>query len=1080
MGFALGSASVVQVVKLLEPIETMMLIALTNVVILKMGAGHGITVTKALSVLIIVSGTAMLLIQKSAGTGVLEDATDDETSINNTNTNTNNPVNYQSVLFALCSGFAMASRNVVKKISLSKVVAAPAPPSRSITQVWIQSTLKGLSNYFSITAVAAVPATLCFLLAEIIGSSSPQINDNNMLISAWMLTSKSVGSVGKEAIVFHGLYNLSSISVLGLISAQSHSILNVGKRIVNVLIASIAFQEPIGVFGIIGLFIAAVGGMLYSFEGSNGNGNLFTVLLGQINLRRSFCSACIGLIVSVQLLSGMNLNGYQLPSIYDNVYYGSTVPSSIIQKNNGKYAVWMFPFPPPARTSNEIIALLAQEDNEEETALTLICAYSNACKAFEGHTKINLRDLTQGTYYHNYVRDQAYHKVRHMNDFPYHIQAIAMLGLLLNEEGENVCVRTLGGRTEFCDVEAFSSYDPYEGNELNATNFPFELFNDGPVSEENNSLSLAPRVMLTTEKFAMWGVEDIPKSMCKHFNSGEDVQSYAGAAWLPFISEIRDKLNALRNYNGYYIGNALMAQNPFNTTDADYTYENMKKITLASIYSTEPGIKGMEGYIRNYTNSVGPFGCRSTLTDGILKARKIKSYFSACLTLTTDMQGAILSNEGYSKSTYIKNDILKPNATKLPSPEQKTKIIFIDVVDQEAVPRSVRDSKDAIYMAANVEPWYPNCEEKMGRYSYSYKLLSTYANQAKVVITSRIHAGLPAVGLGIPVIFVENSGAREQWLPGGKQSVGRVEGLLDVFHRVQRGVDGKNWTFGNLTGDVPHSDGVHLADRYRASFWNRLKKTHYYRDSAKMFGMVPFQRLGRKNIEIGIQDTFHFVLESDLTWQTKRAIEHVFYFHPNCKVYVHSNDISPNELETFTEAGFNLVVQAYDLDLLHEEELHVPHKLRNNDFQRASLPLLLLRKLGGIYLSKETLVLKTIAAGIEEGVVLQENGDIAMAYHSRQSKDVVKSLTYMTKSRSMVENSGNLTWSFPVLSNLDTLKCIEDIKWGLDDDTKDKIAVSLHPSSFASIKTIKIDTECYKIIEKLCIFCDEIHWDYNE
>jgi len=636
-------------------------------------------------------------------------------------------------------------------------------------------------------------------------------------------------------------------------------------------------------------------------------------------------------------------------------------------------------------------------------------------------------------------------------------------------------VRTLGGSKEFCDVEAFSSYDPYEDDGLNATNFPFEFFNNDPASEDRSSLLLAPKEMLMTEKFAVPGVGDIEKQHCRIYNSGDDVQSYASAGWMPFISEIRNKVSALHNYTGYYIGNAYFGDLSFKLTDADYEYENMQKITLASIFSSAPGINGMEGYLRNYTNRVGPFGSRSTVTDSLLKARKIKSYFSACLTLTLNMEGAVLSsNAALQKSRYLQNNILKPNTTKLPSPENKTKIIFIDVVDPQAVPKSVWDSENAIHLKANVEPWYPNCEKTMGRYSYSYKLLSTYANQAKVVITSRIHAALPATALGIPVIFVENSGSRSNWLPGGKQLVGRVEGLLDMFHRVQRNMDGKNWTFGNLTGVVPRSDGVHLADRYRASFWNRLKKTHYYRDSAKMFGMVPFERLGRNNIEIGVQDIFHFVLESDLTWQTKRSIEHVFYFHPNCKVFVHSNDISTTEFEAFTEAGYNLVVQSYDLNLLHDEELR-------DDFQRrATLPLLLLRNLGGVYLSKETLVLKTIAVDIEEGVFLQENGDIAMAFHYQDSKNVLNSLALMTKSRSIAETSGNLSWSFPVLSNVDTLKCIEDIKWGLGDDMKDKIAVSLHPSSYESIKTIKIDTECYKIVEKLCIFCDEIHWDFNE
>lgn len=90
--------------------------------------------------------------------------------------------------------------------------------------------------------------------------------------------------------------------------------------------------------------------------------------------------------------------------------------------------------------------------------------------------------------------------------------------------------------------------------------------------------------------------------------------------------------------------------------------------------------------------------------------------------------------------------------------------------------------------------------------------MSTYANQAKVLVTSRIHAGLPAAALDIPVIFVEGGPELSNWLPGGGQAVGRVEGLLDVFHRVKRGTE-KNWTFGDLTDDVPHSDGVHLADR---------------------------------------------------------------------------------------------------------------------------------------------------------------------------------------------------------------------------------------------------------------------------
>jgi len=1024
LGFALGSASVVQVIKLMEPIETLILTALANVLILKVS--HGLTVMKTISVVTIVSGTAMLLSQKRES-------------------DLGHQVNLGSVFFALCSGFAMASRNVFMKTS-----SPAATPSRSVTdnassRGWRQVAVNGLFNYISITSAAAVPGTLFLILVESQGSSQ-----RDSAITAWMFKSQ----VGKEAIVFHGLYNIASISVLCLISTQSHSLLNVGKRIVNVLYAGIVFRESIGFDGIRGLCIAGMGGILYS-SGRN---------MTKTSAMRIYFAILV-MILSSTLVTKNEVN-IIFGSHLDPVGQWGSSPS-IVDVSTSKYVVWMFPYPPPAKNMR---AALSRDE-------TLICAYSHACGALKNHVSIDLRDLTQGTYYHNYVRDHAYFKFRHMNDFPYHIQAITLLGLLKSNRanGSNVCVRTLGGNQEFCDDAEFKSYDPYDGVELNSTNFPYALLSDSK-SKDREQMALAPREIMLAEKFATWGVGDI--DVCQYYNSGEDVQSYAAATWLPFISELRDKVQAIRDYNGYYIGNALMSSNPFNVTEEDF--DNMHKIHLTSIYSTEQGVEGMEDYLRNYTENVHPFGCRSLLTDRLLKQRKIKSYFSACLTLTTNMQGAILDDQHEdTQYRYILNEILKPDAKELPNPKQRNKIIFVDVQDPKVVPKSVWESEDAIHFTADVVSWYPNCKKKLDRYSYAYKLLSTYANQAKVLITSRIHAGLPAVGLGIPVIFVEGGPERSNWLPGGAQRAGRVEGLLDVFHRVQRGQEGKNWTFGDLTGDVPHSDGVHLADRYRASFWNRLKKTHYYRDTGKLFGMIPMQRLGRKNVNTGVQEVFHFVLESksDLSWRTKRAIEHIFYFHPNCRVIVHSNQITATDLEIFVETGYNLVVQPYNLDLLLKEE-DSPYKLRDADVIKISLPLLLLRKYGGLYVSNDTFLLKTIPADLEEGLVLQENGKPSIAFFDRDSKDALGSLKSI-RSSGLLKANDRLSWSVPALSDVDTLKCMEDTEWSLPDDSKETIAVSLHPSSLASSKTIKIDTECYRFVEKLCIFCDEIHWDYD-
>lgn len=91
------------------------------------------------------------------------------------------------------------------------------------------------------------------------------------------------------------------------------------------------------------------------------------------------------------------------------------------------YIVWMYPFPPP---DFEI-----KEDWTVPRDQILICPYSrNACNG-KG-TTVNMAELTKDTLYHSYILDHPYQKLRHMKDFCHHIQAIAMISLLLKNNGE--------------------------------------------------------------------------------------------------------------------------------------------------------------------------------------------------------------------------------------------------------------------------------------------------------------------------------------------------------------------------------------------------------------------------------------------------------------------------------------------------------------------------------------------------------------------------------------------------------------------------------------------------------------------
>ena len=240
MGFAYGSASLVQCVKLLEPIETLVLMVLAIIIrdkVLSRSAentkreiGQILSVRKVTSTFVIIGGTMLLLTQKSM------------------------EPNPKSIVFALVSGFCMASRNVLKKTTSS----SGGTETKSKTSSG-DAFVSGIQSFAFITTMAAIPATCATLSCYIFRYSA-----FNTVMSVFVeVEHEAAPSLGK-AIVFHCLYNVFSITVLSLTSATTHSLLNVGKRIVNVLAAAAYFGVALSLSGKGGIALAAVGAFLYN------------------------------------------------------------------------------------------------------------------------------------------------------------------------------------------------------------------------------------------------------------------------------------------------------------------------------------------------------------------------------------------------------------------------------------------------------------------------------------------------------------------------------------------------------------------------------------------------------------------------------------------------------------------------------------------------------------------------------------------------------------------------------------------------------------------------------------------------
>ena len=145
----------------------------------------------------------------------------------------------------------MSSRNIAKKTASGDEASCALVPKDG-RKVMSQ----GLNNFIRITFRAVIFSFLALLVY-------PGFVNTGIIGMHSLLT-----SMGLQAVVFHGLYNMASLSVLSLVSTQTHSLLNVGKRISNVIFAALIFQQPLDARGALGLLIAAIGGIMYSNSGT--------------------------------------------------------------------------------------------------------------------------------------------------------------------------------------------------------------------------------------------------------------------------------------------------------------------------------------------------------------------------------------------------------------------------------------------------------------------------------------------------------------------------------------------------------------------------------------------------------------------------------------------------------------------------------------------------------------------------------------------------------------------------------------------------------------------------------------------
>lgn len=279
LGFVYGSASLVQILKLIEPFETLLLTKLCSA-----------EESKLLSISIISSMTTVTM----AAIALVQQR--------------NTKPHPAAIFFALCSGLALSSRNVFQRRWYSKQPTKPAStsvdsnpsndmesgkgtavattetiskpsgePSVPSSSDQINRLLQSLTSFTQLSLQSGVMLAVMTLIQLLLSGNIIRVLSGFTIVPSTLSLATSVHYISWKVFLWHPLYNVFSMVTLGFCSALTHSLLNAGKRVVAIIMAIVWFHEPFSLRTVTTLAVIAVGGSWYVMAMSNKGGAKFPV-----------------------------------------------------------------------------------------------------------------------------------------------------------------------------------------------------------------------------------------------------------------------------------------------------------------------------------------------------------------------------------------------------------------------------------------------------------------------------------------------------------------------------------------------------------------------------------------------------------------------------------------------------------------------------------------------------------------------------------------------------------------------------------------------------------------------------------
>lgn len=229
-------------------------------------------------------------------------------------------------------------------------------------------------------------------------------------------------------------------------------------------------------------------------------------------------------------------------------------------------------------------------------------------------------------------------------------------------------------------------------------------------------------------------------------NIGDDIQTYAAQSFFPRIDRyiFRDRLNAeltkltpgcIRSMkmiiNGWYSH----SPRDFYPRDAG----GFRPLCISMHFSDKHGSSTRtmfeDGLLAKFLRDNQPIGCRDVASVELLQRHGVEAYFSGCLTLTLKLP-----------PRQKRDDLVIVSDCKVPAH-------LLESISANVVHRT----HGRLPMAAHRLAGWLNRFDRFHEYKRQVAAATLqHYQQARLVITSRLHCALPCLALGTDVVFVHD------------------------------------------------------------------------------------------------------------------------------------------------------------------------------------------------------------------------------------------------------------------------------------------------------------------------------------